>query len=132
MDLYDLKEPSMNDLAIMKGFRKDYWVKVSNAFYQVYFYTWDRFDFEYSESKNDGYFVPDINCIVLPSVDEDTIIATLKKMGSETIKTMKPCEEINGELFFNLSSGEKRVYSENGWRISCKISNLSFVCHLLS
>lgn len=65
-------------------------------------------------------------------LEERIPIATLKKMGSETIKTMKPCEEINGELFFNLSSGEKRVYSENGWRISCKISNLSFVCHLLS
>lgn len=43
MDLYKLKEPYMDDLASMKGFRKDYFVKVSNAFYQMYFYTWNRF-----------------------------------------------------------------------------------------
>ena len=131
MELYGLKEPYMNDLANTKGFRKDYWVKVSNALYQMYFYTWNRFEFEYSESKVDGYYVPDINCFVLSSVDEDAIIAALKKVGAETIKTMKPCEEISGELFFNLSSAEKRIYLENGWKVSCKISDLSFICRIL-
>ena len=78
MELYRLREPGMDDIAMMKEFRKDYWINLENNFYETTFFTWNRFETEYSILKGDGFFVPDTNTIVLPSVDEDTIIAALK------------------------------------------------------
>lgn len=79
MELYRLREPGMDDIAMMKEFRKDYWINLENNFYETTFFTWNRFETGYSILKGDGFFVPDTNTIVLPSVDEDTIIAALKK-----------------------------------------------------
>ena len=79
MELYRLREPGMDDIAMMKEFRKDYWINLENNFYETTFFTWNLFETEYSILKGDGFFVPDTNTIVLPSVDEDTIIAALKK-----------------------------------------------------
>ena len=79
MELYRLREPGMDDIAMMKEFRKDYWINLENNFYETTFFTWNRFETEQSILKGDGFFVPDTNTIVLPSVDEDTIIAALKK-----------------------------------------------------
>ncbi len=130
MELYRLREPGMDDIAMMKEFRKDYWIKLENNFYETTFFTWNRFETEYSILKGDGFFVPDTNTIVVPSVDEDTIIAALKKMDDTTIKALKPCEQVGNTLFLNLSDGEKRLYSENGWRVSYQTDDLSFVCHI--
>lgn len=71
MELYRLREPGMDDIAMMKEFRKDHWINLENNFYETTFFTWNRFETEYSILKGDGFFVPDTNTIVLPSVDED-------------------------------------------------------------
>lgn len=130
MELYCLRKPNMDEAAMEKEFRKDYWIKVGNDFYETTFFTYGRFEAEYSILKNDGYFVPDTNSIALPSVDENTIITALRKMGDETVKALKPCKRMGNTLFLNLSEGEKRLYSENGWSISHEIDELSFVCHI--
>ena len=51
----------MDDIAMMKEFRKDYWINLENNFYETTFFTWNRFETEYSILKGDGFFVPDTN-----------------------------------------------------------------------
>ena len=48
MELYRLREPGMDDIAMMKEFRKDYWINLENNFYETTFFTWNRFETEYS------------------------------------------------------------------------------------
>ncbi len=37
MELYRLREPGMDDIAMMKEFRKDYWINLENNFYETTF-----------------------------------------------------------------------------------------------
>ncbi len=133
MKVYYLNEFETDDiLFLMKCFRNDIFIDINGEIYNIFFIEKQRFISELNNPMDcSDIFIPDINTIVLKSVEKSNIIKQLSKIGESTIRCcMKPCAQDGETVYLNLTDEEKKGYLELGWRISFEKKELKFITNI--
>ena len=128
MKIYQLIATEADEeLYVMKGFRKDIIIEINGRVFNLFLIDQLRFSQEFEDSREENFFIPETNTIVVKSVQTNNVITQLTKIGEKVISCMMPCTQEGERFFFNLSDAERDVYLESGWSISFSMRSL----HLL-